>query len=92
MTRIHDLQDTATTTEQFTEAELKGLLSAMFSGHVTEFEYRGLTVFKRPKSNSFWVADAEEGTAYGEMLVKGCPIEGTLDWIEAKADLYGEPT
>jgi len=74
----------------YDESELLGLLGAMLDGQVVKFDYRGISVTTLDEGRTFRVMDPTEGEVHGEMLTKGSPLQGLLDWVEAKADLYGE--
>lgn len=66
-----------------------GFAAAMLDGIVKQFEYRGMVVYSPDEGKTVFVAN-QEGEALGEMLCKGHPIAGLVDWIIAKTQFYGD--
>jgi len=83
---MYDTLATDKRMEQTTQTKLLGLVGAMLDGMVEQFEYRDIEV--KYDHKTVYVQDCE-GTLVGKMLVKGTPLLGIADWLEAKADLYG---
>lgn len=79
-----------TMAEEYDATTLRGLIGGMIDDEILCFEHRGLKVSMGDRG-SIHVTDAETGRMLGGQLkVVGAPIEEVRQWIEAKADLYGD--
>lgn len=67
---------------------LAGLIGAMKDGWVSEFEHRGLRV--RKSGESIEVADLAERPLGGYMLLKSATVADVVQWVEMKAEIYGD--
>lgn len=68
--------------------ETLGLIGAMMDGIVSQFEHRGLIV--RRSGESIEVANQDEEPLGGYLLIESATVIGVKEWIDAKADYYGE--
>jgi hypothetical protein len=71
------------------EEKLTGLIAAVFDGRISKFKYRNLVVFSPDRGATFFVAN-DEGTCLGETKCIGTPLSEVEEWVEAKAELYGD--
>jgi hypothetical protein len=69
-------------------SELRGLVAACLDGMVTSFEYCGLRVVSNGEDFDL----LQDGRSRGRLHVIGDPIEGTVHWLECKAELYASNT
>jgi hypothetical protein len=69
---------------QHSTSELRGLVAACLDGLVESFEYRDLRVV----SNTETFELLYKGRGVGRLRVVGDDIEGVVEWLENKADLY----
>jgi hypothetical protein len=69
--------------------KLLGLIGAVFDGRLSKFRYEGIVVFSHDEGDTFFVTD-EEGRCLGETRCIGTPITNIEEWVEAKANLYGD--
>jgi len=68
------------------EERTLALIGAMKDGFVNQFEYQGLRV--RKSGESIEVTDLEERPLGGYLLLKSATLNGVLEWLKNKADLY----
>lgn len=71
------------------EGKLTGLIAAVFDGRLDKFRHDGLIVFSPNQGETFFVAN-DEGRCLGETHCIGTPLPEVEEWVEAKADLYGD--
>jgi hypothetical protein len=68
---------------------LLGLIGAVFDGRLSKFRHDELVVFSPDEGETFFVTD-DDGRCLGETHCIGTPITSIEEWVEAKADLYGD--
>lgn len=67
---------------------LKGLLAAMFHGHVDSFEFKDVTVKRHVDSIQVVVDhDRMEG---GRLYISSTTVEFAYNWLDNKNDIYGD--
>jgi hypothetical protein len=71
------------------EGKLLGLIAAVFDGRLSKFRYDDLIVFSHDEGETFFVTN-DEGRCLGETHCIGTPLPEVEEWVEAKADLYGD--
>lgn len=84
-----ELPDVSSTNTEITREEAIGLVAGVLDGDIMKFDYRGISVYSSNGVN-IQLVDPDSGDVLGNMMAKGRPVLTTLDWIDAKADLYGE--
>jgi hypothetical protein len=68
--------------ETSNDNEILGLIGGMMDGIINSFEYRGMTVNRSGKSVGVSVGG-------GRLLLTGASIHDVKDWLDKKAELYG---
>lgn len=76
------------TNDSKTESQFFGLIGGMKSGMVSGFGYRCLNVKRRGESVAVQNQDGEQ--LGGRLLLKSASLLEVRDWLEAKADYYGD--
>jgi len=67
---------------------LKGLLAAMFHGHVESFEFKDVTV-ERCVDSVQVVVDCDR-TVGGRLYIPSTTVEFAYQWLDHKNDIYGD--
>jgi hypothetical protein len=70
------------------ESQLLGLLGAMKDGILTSFEYHGIEV--EVQGNSIIVRDTDRNQLGGRLLRGTATIREMADWVQTKAEFYGD--
>lgn len=70
--------------------KLLGLIGAMKDGLITTFEHDGVQVHRSGNSVGVSPSGPPQDMVGGRLLMDSANIEETAEWIEAKADLYGD--
>lgn len=75
---------------QMNDSELFGMVGGMMDGLIEAFEYRGITVRNNGASMGVSVDGTPEGVVGGRLLMESTSLEGAVEWLDAKADYYGD--
>lgn len=74
-----------------TEEEMTlGLIGGMLDGMVSSFEFRGLTVFRTGNSIAVSPEGPPQDVKGGRLRVSNANLNFAFNWLENKADLYGD--
>jgi len=82
------LPDSLEVTEQDEEKRLKGLLAAMFHGHVDRFEFKDITVERCVDSIQVFGNDGRR--AGGRLHIPSATVEFAYEWLDNKNEIYGD--
>jgi hypothetical protein len=89
---MNQIPNSVTVDEMTTErlrSRQAGLLGAMKDGYISQF-ITGDGLIVRKSGNSVEVADTFERPLGGHMHLESATVNDLLEWIEAKAELYGD--
>lgn len=68
---------------------LAGLLGAMMDGYIKQFDFKEITI--RQSGASMEVCDIKTKEPLGGyLLIESATLKETMEWVEAKVELYGD--
>lgn len=71
------------------EEQLFGLIGGMLDRNISQFDYRGMTVFRTSESIGVSPTGEVNDMRGGRMLLDSATIQDVLGWLQAKSQFYG---